>query len=158
MRLLTIFCLLFSFGLMAKDYKSLQRLNEGDVISAEVFNDILERIELTLKSITEADLLGTWDLVQTVCPSGVPGNCSSAGTFTGRQTQVDDLYSQRIDTITFSNDGDGTYSFQQTNYCSLTRSGDINSSCNRKFAIVDGRMIFEGSPSSSAFSIKKIRP
>ena len=156
MKYLSLLIILFSVNSFAEDYKSANRLQEGDVISAEVFNDILDRIELTLKSITEADLLGTWDLVQTVCPSGVPGNCSSAGTFTGRQTQVDDLYSQRIDTITFSNDGDGTYSFQQTNYCSLTRSGDINSSCNRKFAIVDGRMIFEGSPSSSAFSIKKI--
>ena len=56
MRLLAIFCLLFTFGLMAKDYKSLQRLNEGDVISAEVFNDIMERIELTLKPISISEL------------------------------------------------------------------------------------------------------
>ena len=57
MRLLTIFCLLFSFGLMAKDYKSLQRLNEGDVISAEVFNDILDRKILPQKADVHAGTL-----------------------------------------------------------------------------------------------------
>ena len=155
MRLLTIFCLLFSFGLMAKDYKSLQRLNEGDVISAEVFNDIMDRIELTLKNITEEDLIGTWDLIQTVCISGVPGNCSE-GTLTGRLDPIDGLYSQRLDTISFTDDGDGTYSFQQTNYCSLSRGGDINAPCNKNFAIVDGRIIFSSEGLSSAYNMKKI--
>ena len=71
MRLLTIFCLLFSFGLMAKDYKSLQRLNEGDVISAEVFNDIMDRIELTLKPISISELVGEWSAKQYICNDGV---------------------------------------------------------------------------------------
>ena len=75
MRLLTMFCLLFSFGLMAKDYKSLQRLNEGDVISAEVFNDIMDRIELTLKPITISELAGTWAAKQYVCKRGDFPNC-----------------------------------------------------------------------------------
>tara|TARA_B100000989_G_scaffold213661_1_gene162362 strand:- start:111 stop:983 length:873 start_codon:yes stop_codon:yes gene_type:complete len=157
MRLLTIFCLLFSFGLTAKDYKSLQRLNEGDVISAEVFNDMMDRIELTLKNITEKDLMGTWDLVQTVCISGVPGNCSQGSTLTGRLDPIDGLYSQRLDTINFTDDGDGTYSFQQTNYCSLTRGGDVNAPCNKNFAIVDGRIIFPSEGNlSAAYNMKKI--
>ena len=35
------------------------RLQDGDVISADVFNDILDRIELTLKSASASDLIGT---------------------------------------------------------------------------------------------------
>ena len=118
MRLLTIFCLLFSFGLMAKDYKSLQRLNEGDVISAEVFNDILDRIELSLVTPTSTDLLGTWDLVQTVTANGCFGNTTSCLP-SGYGTVVDSIYRQRTDTVTFVDDGDGTFSFQTTNYCAF---------------------------------------
>jgi hypothetical protein len=154
MRLLTIFCLLFSFGLMAKDYKSLQRLNEGDVISAEVFNDILDRIELSLKSTTAADLLGSWDVVQTICPDGGLGNCSEL-LVTGTTSAVDNLFRQRLDTVTFSDDGDGTYSFQTTSYCAFVRSGAGNSPCAGGYAIVDGRFILNSS-GFAAYTLKKI--
>ena len=49
MRYLSLLIILFSINSFAEDYKSANRLQEGDVISADVFNDILDRIELTLK-------------------------------------------------------------------------------------------------------------
>ena len=159
MRLLTIFCLLFSFGLMAKDYKSLQRLNEGDVISAEVFNDILERIELTLNSASASDLVGTWDVVQTTCAgNGGLGNCSNPNPAPiGFGSSTDNLYKQRIDTVIFSDDGDGTYSFQTSNYCAFVRTGSGNSSCSGGYAIVDGTFIFNPSANLfAAYTFKKI--
>ena len=45
MRFLLLLCTLFSSVAFAADYKSAQRLAAGDVISADVFNDILDRIE-----------------------------------------------------------------------------------------------------------------
>ena len=157
MRLLTIFCLLFSFGLMAKDYKSLQRLNEGDVISAEVFNDILDRIELTLNSSSASDLVGTWDVVQTTCSgNGALGNCDNLiPAPIGFGSSTDNLYKQRPDTVTFSDDGDGTYSFQTTSYCAFVRSGAGNSPCAGGYAIVDGRFILNSS-GFAAYTLKKI--
>ena len=110
MRLLTIFCLLFSFGLMAKDYKSLQRLNEGDVISAEVFNDILDKIELSLKSIDTGELVGSWDVLWKTCINGGPGNCVGLNVGDGWTSGTDSLFKNRADTWTIVDDGDGTYS------------------------------------------------
>ena len=67
MKYLSLLIILFSINSFSEDYKSANRLQEGDVISADVFNDILDRIELTLKSATASDLVGTWDVVQTIC-------------------------------------------------------------------------------------------
>ena len=93
---------------MAKDYKSLQRLNEGDVISAEVFNDIMERIELSLITPKSADLIGAWSLVQTTTANGCLGNGNTCAP-SGYESSVDSIYKQRLDEVTFTDDGDGTF-------------------------------------------------
>ena len=116
MRLLTIFCLLFSFGLMAKDYISLQRLNEGDVISADVFNDIMDRIELTLKPITISELVGTWSAKQYICDQGVYGNvnfCDLSGVFT--TTNENGVFEVRTDTVTITDNGNNTFNWTSPN-------------------------------------------
>ena len=78
MRLFLILMLLFSLKpSLAADYESAQRLKAGDVISADVMNDILDRIELTLRSASSVDLVGSWDVIQTTCPTGGLGNCDS---------------------------------------------------------------------------------
>ena len=56
MKYLSLLIIIFSINSFSEDYKSANRLQEGDVISADVFNDILDRIELTLKSATASDL------------------------------------------------------------------------------------------------------
>ena len=116
----------FAFG---ADYESAQRFKNGDVISADVLNDILDRLDLTLKSAKASDLVGTWDLTQTICPNGGVGNCSSLSV-DGADPAVDNLYRQRSDTVTFADDGDGTYSYQTTSYCAFVRSGAGNASCS----------------------------
>jgi len=155
MKYLSFLIILFSINSFSADYKSAVRLKEGDVISADVFNDILDRLESSLKSISESDLVGTWDLVQTVCRFGSVSCSGSANT--GFQSAIDNLYSQRTDTITISDDGDGTYSAQQTNFCSLTDGGgNVDNPCSRNIAIVDGRLIHNGGSSPIAIAIKKI--
>lgn len=151
-----IFILIFtlSFQTYADDYKTAQRFAAGDVVSADVLNDILDRIELTLKSVTAADFVGTWDVTQTTCAGGALGNCSGL-TPTGYSSSVDGLYKQRTDTVSFIDDGDGTYSLQTTNYCAFVRSGSGNSSCNLNYAVVDRRFIFQNS-GDAAYSMQRI--
>ena len=56
-----------------------------------------------------------------------------------------------------SDDGDGTYSAQQTNYCFLRYANDANSPCGFNYAIVDGRLIVPGVGSSMvSVHIKRI--
>ena len=108
MKYLSFLIILFSINSFSEDYKSAVRLNEGDVISADVFNDILDRIELTLKAVSSEDLLGTWELTQTVCPYGSQQNCMASGFEEGYGNRHDNLYRERTDTISFLDDGDGT--------------------------------------------------
>ena len=156
MKYLSLLIILFSINSFSEDYKSAARLKEGDVISADVFNDILDRIELSLVTPTSTDLLGTWDLVQTNAVTG----CLGEGPFTcfpsGYGSVVDSTYKQRIDTVTFTDDGDGTFSLQTTNYCAFTL-GAGDSSCNKNFAIVDRRLLISGGQ-NMAFIVDKISP
>tara|TARA_B100001559_G_scaffold320518_1_gene332962 strand:+ start:369 stop:1175 length:807 start_codon:yes stop_codon:yes gene_type:complete len=154
MKYLSFLIILFSINSFSDDYKSANRLQDGDVISADVFNDILDRIELTLKSASASDLVGTWDVVQTICPSGALGNCTSLSV-TGAGTAVDNLYRQRADTVTFSDDGDGTFSFQTSNYCAFVRTGAGNSPCSGGYAVVDGRFILN-SGGFAAYTFRKV--
>ena len=63
MRFVLIFLLsTLSHQAAAADYESAVPLEDGDVISADVMNDILERIELTLKPVTADELNETGQL------------------------------------------------------------------------------------------------
>ena len=155
-KIILILIFMLSFQAYADDYKTAQRFAAGDVVSADVLNDILDRIELTLKSVTAADFVGTWDVTQTTCAGGTLGNCSNITPAPiDYNPSVDSLYKQRADTVTFSDDGDGTYSLQTTNYCAFVRSGSGNSSCNLNYAVVDRRFIFQNS-GDAAYSMQRI--
>ena len=155
-KLIFTIMILFSGINYADDYETAQRFKEGDTISAEVLNDILDRMELSLKTTISSDLLGTWDLVQTTCAGGGGlGNCTEIGRATGFSADKDNLYKQRTDTVTFTDDGDGTYSLSQTNYCAFVRSGTGNSSCTIRYAVVDGRFIFNSS-GFTAYNLQRV--
>ena len=156
MKYLSFLIILFSVNAFSADYKSAVRLNEGDVISAEVFNDILDRIELSLITPTSTDLLGTWDVVQTTTANGCLGNGGSCAT-SGYGTVVDSIYKQRTDTVTFTDDGDGTFSLQTTNYCAFIQ-GPGNSNCNLSYAMVDGRLLVTYDGGNYAYVVDKISP
>ena len=155
-KLILFIIFIFSYQSNADDYKTAQRFSAGDVVSADVLNDILDRIELTLKSVTAADFVGTWDITQTTCAGGALGNCSNINPAPiDYNTSIDGLYKQRADTVTFNDDGDGTYSLQTTNYCAFVRSGSGNSSCNLNYAVVDRRFIFQNG-GDAAYSMQRI--
>lgn len=118
MRLLTIFCLLLSFGLMAKDYKSLQRLNEGDVISAEVFNDILDSLELTLRPIDLSELVGKWSATQYSCSGGSVRNGASTcnGHSLSSITSEYDLFIHRTTNLVITDNQNGTVTWKSEGF------------------------------------------
>ena len=150
----------------ADDYESAQRFNGGDTVSADVLNDILDRIELSLITSKSSDFVGTWDILQTVTPTG----CGSTGRdcdMSGRQTAVDDLYSQRTDSVTFSDDGDGTFSLSTSSYCSFlpeyNNGNQHNLPCNTPYSVVGGIFIMANMASSGnilsySFFTRKISP
>ena len=149
MKYLSFLIILFSINSFSADYKSANRLQEGDVISADVFNDILDRIELTLKAVSSEDLLGSWELTQTVCPYGSQQNCNSNFYQEGYGNHNDNLFRQRTDIISFLDDGDGTYSFQQSNYCSFvvlngSNASEMDSPCKKSYAVIDRKFIVNG--------------
>ena len=65
--LIVLVTLFFNLQAIANDYETAQRFQAGDVVSADVVNDILDRIELTLKPIAVSDMVGTWDVKQYIC-------------------------------------------------------------------------------------------
>ena len=55
--------------ILAEDYKTTHRLKAGDVISADVLNEMFDEVENAKKSIEAADLEGTW-----ICTSIAPSD------------------------------------------------------------------------------------
>ena len=153
MRFLLLLFTLFSSVAFAADYQSAQRLAAGDVISADVFNDILDRIEGSLRIPQASDFLGTWKITQSIKSSnGQPGgerSCSGCDdeesespTDHGFGEALDNLYRQRLDEVTFSADGDGTFSFTTKDYCAFSRVHDWgDNACQQNFALVDGHFV-----------------
>lgn len=151
----------------AEDYETAQRFEEGDTISADVLNDILDRIELSLKSSTTSDLLGSWDVAWKTCINGGPGNCSSLNAGSGWSSSIDNLYRTRSDVWAISDDGDGTYSLSITNYCiSGASSGAYyNDSCTGRVNVEGGIFLFgtetgvgvsQDSDHTETYNIKKV--
>jgi hypothetical protein len=144
------------------DYETAQRFSEGDTLSAEVLNDILDRIELSLKGITSSDLVGEWDVTQTTCNLGV--DCWSFAT-TGFGDTQDSLIKVRSgDYVTFKDDGDGTYSYQTGSYCPFwvaqgTYADEGASSCTGKYIVGAKLIVFDGVPTGTgAYELTKISP
>ena len=155
-KIVFLYIIIFSYQSHADDYKTAQRFAVGDVVSADVLNDILDRIELSLVTPVSSDLLGTWSLIQTTTANGCLGNgngCSPSG----YGAAVDSIYKQRFDTVTFKDDGDGTYSFQTTNYCAFIQ-GEGNTACNLSYAVIDGRMLLSNDGANYAYVLRKVSP
>ena len=56
-----------SLNLSAEAYKSVVKFSDGDVVSASVLNDLIDRIELSLKEISRDEMIGTWTATQYWC-------------------------------------------------------------------------------------------
>ena len=117
MKYLFFLIILFSINSFSADYKSAVRLKEGDVISAEVFNDIMDRIELTLKPITISELVGTWSAKQYICKRGQfpDGNYCDFLSAIGGKTTENNVFRTRTDTVTISDNENNTVNWTSPN-------------------------------------------
>tara|TARA_B110000503_G_scaffold111631_1_gene167173 strand:+ start:2681 stop:4513 length:1833 start_codon:yes stop_codon:yes gene_type:complete len=124
------------------DYKSAQKFNDGDVVSAQVLNDIISRLELTLKSITADEMVGSWAATWRTCVSGGPGNCGSLDVGSGWDSSVDGLYKTRTDTWVISDDEDGTYSISMDKcYTGAVSGSYYNDPCISRLAVDSGILL-----------------
>jgi len=143
-RILILIAFLATAGISADDYETATRFNAGDTISADVLNDILDRIELTLKTLDTSELVGSWDVAWKTCINGGPGNCNSLDVGTGWSSSFDNLYKTRTDTWTITADGDGTYTLSISNYCVAGASNGqyYNDPCTLRINVDDGIFLY----------------
>ena len=90
----------------AADYATTHTISSGDIISADMMNELFDYIKKANVAVTAENLLGTYS-----CTSRThfqdSGSYSSCKTFNGEEG----LYITQSGTITFSADGDGTHTY-----------------------------------------------
>ena len=94
----------FPMNLLGGDFETPHEFKSGDTISAEMMNELFENIKLSKTNILSSDLVGTWS-----CKVSVRYSNNNVSDWT---VDSDSLYNQLTSEITFSADGDGTYSYQ----------------------------------------------
>jgi len=91
---------------MGADFETIHEFKSGDTISADMMNELFENIKLSKTVILSSDLVGTW-------------SCKVSTSYStthdpGWTDDSDNLSSTLISELTFSADGDGTYSYQSS--------------------------------------------
>ena len=104
--LLISILLSYPISLMGADYETPHEFKSGDTISAEMMNELFENIKLSNTVIFSSDLVGTWSCKVSVSYSNTHDP--------GWTDDSDNLSSTLISELTFSADGDGTYSYQSS--------------------------------------------
>ena len=96
----------FPMNLLGSEFDTPHTFSAGDTISADMMNEIFDNIKLSKTVILSSDLVGTWSCKVSILYSN---NNTSSWT-----ADSDSLYDQLTSELTFSADGDGTYSYQST--------------------------------------------
>ena len=96
----------YPISLMGADYETPHEFKSGDTISAEMMNELFENIKLSKTVILSSDLVGTWSCKVSVSYSNTHDP--------GWTDDSDNLSSKLTSELTFSADGDGTYSYQSS--------------------------------------------
>ena len=91
---------------MGADFDTPHNFSCGDTISADMMNEIFDYIKLSKTVILSSDLVGTWSCKVSVSYSNTHDP--------GWTDDSDNLSSKLITELTFSADGDGTYSYQSS--------------------------------------------
>ena len=91
---------------MGADFETIHEFKSGDTISADMMNELFENIKLSKTVILSSDLVGTWSCKVSTSYSNTHDP--------GWTDDSDNLSSTLISELTFSADGDGTYSYQSS--------------------------------------------
>lgn len=111
-----LFIILFSVSFIAnaKDFKTPHNLKPGDVISADLMNELFHYIANSKAELTTISLLGSWSCTSYLNNTSTSAAMSAAGVIS-TYTLVDGWYAtQNNGNITFIDDGDGTFSLTTT--------------------------------------------
>jgi hypothetical protein len=93
-------------NLLGAEFETTHEFSAGDTISADMMNELFENIKLSKTVILSSDLVGTWSCKVSVSYSNTHDP--------GWTDDSDNLSSTLISELTFSADGDGTYSYQSS--------------------------------------------
>ena len=130
----------------------------GDVISANVFNNLLSRVQTATSLISGDDFVGTWSSTQYVPFNGQPGNgnCRGNGScnITSTTDSSDGLSRFRNDTVTVTKNG-STYNYQTSTYNAFV-SAHLNSAETGILGTVAGGAIFSSNGGFAYLYAQKI--
>ena len=87
----------------AEDYATAHTFSPGDVISADMMNELFDYIENANKMISASDLIGTWSCTRYAQTAGCGGSGWTVGT--------DSVYRSNSGTLVMIDDEDDTYSY-----------------------------------------------
>ena len=95
----------FPMNLLGGDFETPHEFKSGDIISAEMMNELFDYIKNSNKMISASELIGTWSCLLYTQGAGC-GLTSSVGT--------DSVYKYKSSTLVMTDDEDGTYSYTST--------------------------------------------
>ena len=105
MKKIFIIVIFFTYSIVhAEDFKTLHNFSSGDVLSADMFNELFTYIKESREAIDYDYLIGSW-----ACTS-MHNTGIGTTTVSGLSRDSENLYDKLSSTITFSDDGDNTYS------------------------------------------------
>ena len=157
--LIAVACLFGIGNLYAEDFKTPHTFNPGDVISSDVLNEVFEEIKRTKKSVQSSDILGNWVCRQTTLSGKDPGG--NDANLAGATTDADSLVQTRSGTVTFIDDGDGTFSWSQSTHNFFQHANDNEGPVNGTYIVVDNIVVFNYAGSccgKTSFYITAISP
>lgn len=154
-----IFCLigiiipfLLAGNSFSRDYKSSHKLKAGDVISADVINEVFDVIQTSTRSILPTDIIGSWTCIEST-------NQGGGGSFPlenyGYTQEADGVMWSRSQVLTFSDNFDGTFSWSSENFHPFSSTELISS--NGNYTVVDNMFVSSFINNSPANVYSKIR-
>lgn len=139
----------------AEDFETPHEFSEGDVISADMMNEVFDYIRNAKNAIVSSDLVGTWTCIQTTICGGYAGGID--GSLAGVSCDTDNLLQSRSDTVTFTDDNDNTYSFQTSTYQFFERGDDTpNDPESGTYTVLNDIIVFNNGLNKTPFNITKI--
>lgn len=161
--LVVLVAVVFSFTKVSgKEFQISQRFKPGDVISADVFNDLFDYLSRTLSPPTTAEILGPWQCTKYMLFS------NNYATMFQHYTTPDGagLWRALQLNITFSDNGDGTYSWDSGPTYNAFEFGSItNDTCaghgsislfNGRFAVTSTQCGAGGGQATRGYEIRRL--
>ena len=144
--IIVLCCILMTVGIVSAYETTPADFDDDELMAADRFNDWNEIVKKSLGTIEPGDLVGTWSVTSIMHRLFALADADMADDW----VKVDGLYAKLEDaTITFADDGDGTYSLTTSNPNPFNAFKDNQPSetsnygvCNNTLVLKDGRIYF----------------